>query len=86
MVNASTNSRPAKLGFPTCSASRSAAWVTRSRAFRTRRAGLVADWGKIACADWSGCGVALAAGLKVLEWEYVGAGFTGPMLRRDAAK
>lgn len=58
----------------------------RSRALRTRRAGLVADWGKTSCADWSGCGVALGAGLKVLEWEYVGAGFTGPIERREAAK
>lgn len=35
---------------------------------------------------WLDCGVVFGVGLKVLEWEYVGAGFTGPIVRREAAK
>ena len=37
-------------------------------------------------AAWDGFGWVAADGLKVLEWEYVGAGVTGPMDRREAAK
>lgn len=35
---------------------------------------------------WDWFGWVAADGLKVLEWEYVGAGVTGPMERREAAK
>ena len=35
---------------------------------------------------WLDCDVVFGVGLKVLEWEYVGAGFTGPIVRREAAK
>ena len=35
---------------------------------------------------WDGFGWVAADGSKVLEWEYVGAGVTGPMLRSEAAK
>lgn len=35
---------------------------------------------------WVSLGRMAGEGLKVLEWEYVGAGVTGPMERREAAK
>lgn len=81
IVNPSRNCLPAKLGFPTCSASFSAALAICSRALKTRSAGFEDAWGKIV---WVGC--VPGCGWKVLEGENVGAGLTGPMWRREAAK
>lgn len=61
---------------PIWSSSSCAALVIRCRAVTVSRAGFDAV-GKTVCG---------ALRLKVLEWERVGFGFTGPMERREAAK
>lgn len=81
--------RPVWLVRPNSSASRSASLAMRCRALTTSRAGFGA--GEAGKTVWFGPGVdGEEAGarlvLKVLEWESVGVGWTGPIERREAAK
>ena len=66
---------------PSVSNSFSAARANAAREDRVRSAGLDAGEGYGEEEPWDGC-----VALKVLEFESVGLGITGPMERREAAK